>query len=136
MTRHPCNSLILLFALLIASDSTLANAQEDHTEGFLQLEFSSTSFSEREPLAILRKFLEIRGLSLSDGSFEFSSRREEGKLVLSLIGREYEDDSLLGENYIIVLIEVGDGFVVDSIGVQYICARGEESGVPQIAICP
>lgn len=48
----------------------------------------------------------------------------------------YADDSLNGDLYRAIIVKSENGWTLQAMGRQYICARGKNAGKPQAALCP
>lgn len=88
------------------------------------------------PLGAIDAFLRINELDKIEDPISIDLRTVDTKVIADLFVKISDDDSLLGENYRLI-IENADGlYFLRCVGVQYICARGRNVGEAQKGYCP
>ena len=128
-----------LLALALAGPSMAAD-MADPLDGYTIRDISNWEPAEAaSPLEVVEPvwkdlFLEMEPLPSLSVALEPSEDRQ--GYIANVTMKGYADDSVAGEHFRAVIRASANGWKLEKLGQQNICARGEHAGKPQKDICP
>lgn len=107
-------------------------------QDFRDVDLPSIAISGRGPFALIDEFLSHvdTDADAEDVDVEVEAAETDDGFVVDIRLRGYKDDSLLGEDFRLVLDKTDGRYFIARAGVQYVCARGANAGKAQPNYCP
>lgn len=129
-------TLLLIASLALSMLPFTTMAEEGYLNSYRSVELPSVNISSQKPFSLADDFLSYIGIDTADTKIAMNVRYTSSGYIFDFQLRGYLDDSLKGENYRIVIEEHENRYFISGAGVQYLCARGENTSLPQSKYCP
>lgn len=130
------NILLFIISLVLSMLPFRTMAEEGYLNSYRPVELPSVNISSQKPFSLADDFLSYIGIETADTLVAMNVETTSEGYIFDFELRGYMDDSLKGENYRVVVEEHESRYFISGVGVQYLCARGENTSTPQSKYCP
>lgn len=130
------NIRLSMISLVLSSLPFKIMAEEGYLNSYRLVELPSVNISSHGPFSLADDFLSYIGIETADTQVAMNVETTSEGYIFDLELRGYMDDSLKGENYRVLVEEYESRYFISGAGVQYLCARGENTSTPQSKYCP
>ncbi|MCB1384241.1 MAG: hypothetical protein KDJ73_15185 [Notoacmeibacter sp.] len=140
MTMKRTRAALAALALFAGALPALAGGAADPLEGYNLRDVSGWEPAEAAtPLAAVAPvwqdlFMEMEPMPSLDVNLAPAPDRQ--GYVADVTMKGYADDSVAGEQFRAIIRPTANGWTLEALGQQNICARGENAGKPQKNLCP
>lgn len=128
-------TFVLAIGALLSSPA-FSESHSPGLAGFRSLELPQVHINSDNVFSLLREFASFKDIETGQADLNVGITHQGDELTIDLNFSGYLDDSVSGENYRLVVHRGGDRYVLVNAGVQFVCGRGPNKGIPQTGYCP